>query len=192
MSEEIFGFIDTETTGFKKQGNMVQEGQGRVCQIAFLLTDSTGKSLAEVSTLIKPDGWKIGEGAQKVHGFTDEQCEKYGLHAKSVFALFARLASMATLLVAHNEEFDRNMMNVEQAYYNETVKDEKYISVDNPWFCTMKTNTHITGGKWPKLEEALQHFCGRSLGDTAHDAMYDVKACRDIFFAMRKQKEQAA
>lgn len=182
---ETFMFLDTETTGFKKQGNMVQEGQARVCQLAFLLTDSVGRSLSEFSTLIKPDGWKVSQFNIDSCGITQEDCEKYGLAQKSVIALFARMASMATLLVAHNEEFDRNMMNVEQAYYNETQPDGKYISVDNPWFCTMKTNTHISGGKWPKLEEALTHFTGRTLEGFAHDAMYDVRACRDIFFAAR-------
>lgn len=33
-------------------------------------------------------------------------------------------------------------------------------------------------------------FCGRQLGNVAHNAMYDVEACKDIFFAAR-QKEAA-
>lgn len=190
--EEFFLFIDTETTGFKKNGALVQEGQGRVCQVAMLLTDSIGKSISETSLLIRPDGWKIGEGARKVHGFTDEQCEKFGIAADTLCGLFMHMAARATLIIAHNEEFDRGMMDVEMAYHQ--ARGFPPSPAQPPkWYCTMKTNTHITpGGKWPKLEEALQYYCGRGLGETAHNAMYDVQACRDIFFAARRKQQAAA
>lgn len=188
MTQELFLFNDTETTGFAKKGELRQEGQARVCQVALMLTDSNGKPLAQFCSLIKPDGWKIGEGAQKVHGHTDEMCEKFGLNQKAVISVYQRLAAMANVIVAHNAEFDSNMMAIEEAY-----AETKQASVVRPWFCTMKTNTHITpGGKWPKLEEALKWYCMRSLGDKAHDAMNDLMACRDIFFAMREQKAKAA
>lgn len=70
--------------------------------------------------------------------------------------------------------------------------------MSKPWLCTMKPNTEIvkapkkngsSGYKWPSLEEALQFYCKRSVGEFAHDAMYDVKACRDIFFAQAKRPE---
>jgi len=188
---EIFLFGDTETTGFKKNGNLIQEGQGRVCQLALLLTDDQGRSLAEFCSYIKPDGWVIGEGAQKVHGITMEQCEKFGLSMNAVFMLYKRLADMATQIIAHNSDFDKGMMQIEEAYFNQARKEMEFVVVNTPWFCTMKPNTHITGGKWPKLNEALKHFCQRDLGDMAHDAMHDVKACRDIFFAMRGIKVAA-
>jgi len=184
MSEEIFLFCDTETTGFPKKGNPIQEGQARVCQIALLLTDAEGKALAEFSALIKPDGWKVGEGAAAIHGFSTEHCANYGMAGRSVFQIYAKLASMADVIVAHNSAFDKQMMEIEQAYFNEG--REEPLIVDNDWSCTMLTNTHITGGKWPKLNEALKHYCGRELGDQAHNAMYDVQACRDILFAMRR------
>lgn len=189
--ENLYLFCDTETTGFAKTGGLIQDGQARVCQIGLLLTDSNGKSLAEFCSLIKPDGWKVHEGAQKVHGFSTEYCERYGLGFKSVFSLYSRFAKMATTHVAHNSEFDKKMMEIEEAYYmtaNAGVQPLQQIRT--PWFCTMKTNTHITGGKWPKLSEAVKHYLGRET-TKAHDAMGDVKDCRDVFFAMR-QKNVAA
>lgn len=188
--------IDTETTGFKRKGELIQENQARVCQIAMVLADHTGKPLTKFSSLIKPDGWIIGEGAKKVHGISDEMCERTGISMKSVFALYVRLTSMSDIIVAHNADFDRGMMKVEEAYYNapfpvpgdETTMCQPPITeVVKDWYCTMKTNTHITSGKWPKLEEALQHYCGRSVGENAHDALVDTEACLDVFFAMRKK-----
>ena len=168
--EDTFLFIDTETTGFKKSGNAIQGGQARVCQVAMLLTDCVGRSLMEVSTLVKPDiyGWEISEGAYKTHGFTKEQCEAFGIQQHEMMQLFLFMAGKCTKLIAHNAEFDHGMMLIELAHYGvETELRE--------WFCTMKTNTHLTGGKWPKLEEALMKLCQRELGEYAHDAMYYVK-----------------
>lgn len=175
--DHIFLAIDTETTGFSKNGPRKQDGQGRVCQVAMLLFDGRGRSIMEVSTLIKPDGWKIGEGAGKIHGFTDDQCERFGILQKSAVNLYRCMARKADLLIAHNSEFDQNMMEIEEHYCD----DENHALPS--YFCTMKTNTHIAGGKWPKLEATLQHYCKRGLGSMAHNAMYDVQACRDIFLA---------
>ena len=81
----MFLFGDTETTTFPKNGNEIQNGQARVCQLGLILTDSDGKSVAEFCSLIKPDGWEIQEGAFKVHGKSMELCDKYGLPATTAF-----------------------------------------------------------------------------------------------------------
>lgn len=178
---ETFLFLDTETTGFKKSGQLVQEGQGRVCQVAMILTDSQGIPLSEFCTLVKPDktDWEIHPGAQAVHGKTKAMCMTHGIEQQEMVDIFDSFMSRASQIVAHNESFDRGMMEVELAY----------AGAEDPllreWFCTMKKNTHISRGRWPKLDYALQHFCGRSMGNSAHDAMADTRACRDIFFAMR-------
>lgn len=177
--EDTYLFIDTETTGFKKSGPLVQEGQARVCQVAMILSDHQGRPLAEFCSLIKPDGWEISDGAFKVHGISNDMCEKYGVQAEPVIYFFKAFSGRATKIVAHNEQFDRGMMDVECAYFGDESPEHK------PWFCTMKSNTHITpGGKWPKLDAALKHYCNKDLVN-AHDAMADTRACRDIFFAMR-------
>lgn len=188
---ETFLFIDTETTGFPKKGSLIAQGQARVCQLAMLLTDNQGKSLMEFSSLICPDNWSISEGAAKVHGFTDDLCAEFGLDFRAAFSMYGKFAGLASMIVAHNSDFDKGMMDIEQEYYFEKLslypEAKEDHRIKTPWHCTMKTNTHITGGKWPKLEETLRHYCNRSLGDSAHDAMYDVKACKDIFFAVRKR-----
>ena len=71
------------------------------------------------------------------------------------------------------------MMEIELAYSGD---DSPEL---NTWHCTMKDISRREGSKWPKLEEALQRYCGRSMGNKAHDAMEDTRACRDIFFALK-------
>lgn len=188
MSDETFLFLDTETTGFKKSGALMQEGQARIVQLALILTDSTGRSLAEYCTLIKPEGWKSGEGALKVHGKTEEMCEKFGVSVKGAIGFYRNMARKATLQIAHNANFDSAILDIENTYFS-TDRGEPMWASGTPWYCTMEPNAGLSGGK--SLKNCLQHYCQRSLGDNEHDAMFDVKACKDIFFAMRKQKEAA-
>ena len=175
---ETFLFLDTETTGFKKSGPLMQHRQARVCQIAMILTDAKGKTLSQFSSLIKPKDWTIHPKAQDVHGISDMDCIMFGIDQRKVVEMFIEYGRFNPTVVAHNEEFDRAMMEIELAYFG----------IDNPdiapWYCTMKANTHITNGKLPKLDIVLQHYCNRSLGNDAHDALEDARACRDIYFAM--------
>jgi len=179
---DTYLFLDTETTGFKKAGPLMQEGQARVCQIAMILTDHLGKSLAEVSLLIKPDNWEVSQYNIDTCGITQDDCEKYGVHFAYAVGLFKQLARKATFIVAHNEKFDKGMMQIEEAHCAVAEGRENKF-VENNWLCTMESNAHIIGGK--SLKNCLKHYCNRSLGENAHNAKYDTEACRDIFFAMR-------
>ena len=82
---------------------------------------------------------------------------------------------------------DRGMMNVEEAYFNQEGNYEG--SGEESWLCTMDTNKHLQGGK--SLENCLQHYCGRSVGKDAHDAMVATQACMDVFFAMQERRAAA-
>jgi DNA polymerase III epsilon subunit-like protein len=176
-------FVDTETTGFPKKGPRIQEGQARVCQLAFIYTDEDGKTLAEFSSMIRPDGWSIKEDASKIHGLTDDTCFAHGLDMRLVMEVFKRFETNANVVVAHNEEFDRGMLTIEESY----LVGQEIDYIVTPWHCTMKSNEHHFG-KWPKLAAALEFFTGRILGADAHDALHDVRACRDIFFAARDRE----
>ena len=179
---ETFLAIDVETTGFPKSGALIQPDQARVCQLALILCDARGKVLSKFCSLIKPDGWKIHEGARKVHGISDEQCERYGVGFISAIGLFHYLASMATTVVTHNVKFDRQLLEIESAYAKEV------WPMDRNWFCTMENNTHfMPGNKFPKLAEAYRHYCDKEI-EGAHDALVDAEACKDIFFEMKKRK----
>lgn len=186
----MYLFLDTETTGFPNPNIAPRDPkQGRVCQIALILTDENNRNIAEFSSLIAPDGWTIQAGAQGVHGISDELCGKYGIKSRTAFQLFQRLAEKVDIVVAHNLDFDMRMLEVESAAHD----------LNMPFFknrhCTMKAATPLCklpkargpGYKWPKLGEALPMLCGRELGDDAHDAMVDTRGCKDLFFELRER-----
>ena len=170
-------FIDTETTGFKKSG-LIVDGQARVCQLALILTDEFGKTLMEFSSLIRPDKcWSISDGAQKVHGHTDKKCQDLGLSAGQVFYVYRHMSNRAMKNIAHNVVFDKGMLEVEAAYQGEGEEQTE-------WFCTMKANSGLSGGK--SLANYYNHYIGKKI-ENAHDAMADTRACKDVYFEMSKR-----
>lgn len=185
----MYLFFDTETTGFPNPNiDALDPEQGRVCQLAMILADEEGRTVAEFSSLIAPHFWSITEGAQKIHGHDDAKCEKYGIESRKAFLMFLQFARRAKVLVAHNLDFDWRVLQIEADAHILLLPEKLKL------FCTMKEATDVCkipgkrgGYKWPKLEEALPILCNYKL-EGAHDAMADTKGCRDVFFALKDRE----
>lgn len=192
-------FFDTETTGFPRS-NLPPEhpSQPHLVQLAALLADDDGTERGVFSVVIKPDGWTIPDEAESVHGIDTATAERVGIPLKHAVSGFMGMFQVANLLVAHNIDFDRRIMGYALARCKAT-----WGGIDT--FCTMAASTPIvnlpptdrmvaagyTKPKSPKLGEAYQHFFGREL-EGAHDALVDVRACRDVFFELRRLGVQEA
>lgn len=189
-------FFDTETTGlpkFYKEAN--DSCQPRICQLGAILTDKEGRVKAEINLLVKPEGYEISPELSAIHGITQEDAMKYGLSAKGVLSIFDRLLCMAETVVAHNVKFDLFMLKIESALSGVelhvplnpycTIEASKDILKIPPTAKMMAAN--IEGYKSPNLQEAHEHFFNRKF-EGAHDAMADVRACRDVFFAIQDAK----
>lgn len=193
----MYLFFDTETSGLPDQKMPASwEDQPHVCQLGAILTDEHGFVKAEANFLIKPDGWVIPQAATGIHGISQEAAEKYGLSIRGVLSIFCRLMAMADTLIAHNLRFDLFMLGIEACR-----ADTSSMRFDFPkhCFCTMTHATSVlklpptpkmvacgmTGFKKPNLQEAYRHFFGKDF-EGAHDAMADVRACRDVFFSLKK------
>lgn len=194
-------FTDTETTGFKKSG-LIVDGQARVVQSAMIMTDQQGKILAQFSCLVKPDDWTISCGAQGCHGISQDDCEQHGLTQPYFMGMYLGLLEKCSTVIAHNKSFDEGMIDIEMAYYRKqlaiTTESE---ARRKPWYCTMENSKEICkvpptprmkaagrkGYKNPSLAEAYKHFTGKTL-ENAHDAMVDTKACMEIYFGIKGVK----
>ena len=194
-------FFDTETTGlpdFRLPPSW--EGQPRICQLGAILTDKEGKVKAELNMLVRPDGWTIPQQASDVHGITQEDASKYGLSIRGVLGIFNRLIAKAELVVAHNIKFDRLMVLREAIACEFSERDFAFEGS-----CTMEQSADVVkipptarmqacgmkGYKNPNLQEAYHHFFGQNFIG-AHDAMADVRACRDVFFKLQAFRKEVA
>lgn len=181
----MFLIYDTETTDlFNKNLSLDNIRQARVCQLAALLLDESFDEVGSISCLIKPDKWVITPGAQARHHITMKQCFDYGVDMPAALELLGGFHSCCFHRIAHNIQFDNNMIDLEQILYG--VIFPKREITDH---CTMHLTTDICklptkypGGKfkWPKLVEAYQHIFGQSF-EGQHDALQDVKATAKIF-----------
>lgn len=179
-------FFDTETTG-KADMNLAPDAkhQPRIVQLAALLTDNMGIELASLNLIIKAVDFEISTGSTLIHGITTEISRKYGVPLLYALMTFASLAKNADTYCAHNVEFDLFMLKGECL--------RMVIDLPNkPTFCTMKMMTDIVqlpgpyGFKWPRLQEAYRFAFGKEF-DGAHNAIADVRACKDLYFWIKTQ-----
>lgn len=185
-------FWDTETTDkWDFNASSTAEHQPVLLQLAAILDDDERNSVAEVKLLISNTGFTIAPGAAAVHGITQDKADAHGVSLANANFVFRDLCANADFVVAHNIDFDKRIMD-RALRLSETPPI--------PWEkltlrCTMKSATSICkvpnknrgGYKWPSLNEALRFFHGRDV-EGAHDAMNDVRACRDIYYSLLDQK----
>ena len=193
-------FFDTETTGkFDFKANHFAPHQPRIIQIGAIVKDENGKTRGELNCLIKPDGWEISQEAEAIHGISLEHCERHGVPITMALRMVHSMLAGCAQIIAHNLPFDHAMVIRECGLIKRTQNpSEIHIFDGKQHFCTMQESTDILkipspygGYKWPKLAEAYQYFMGKELVD-AHDAMADIRATADVFFAMRNQTTEVA
>lgn len=182
-------FYDTETTGkcdFKAPPDAPH--QPRLVQLAAIMSDPEGNEIATLKTIIRPDGWTIQPEAQAVHGISVEFAETHGIPLIAAMMMFSAMTSRCQGYVCHNIDFDSRIMAGEKIR-----TAVPYPVPERPHFCTMKAMTPICklpgpyGFKWPSLKEAYR-FCFEKDFEGAHDAMVDVRACKEVYFWMKQRQ----
>lgn len=187
-------FFDTETTGFtSKYKSLTDPVQPHIVQLGAILTTTEGRVVAEMNFMCKPDGWVIPDDVAKIHGMDMSITTEYGFIEAEVVAIFLALCDKAETLVAHNYDYDHEVLKIACARFKHDFVLEKKAS-----YCTMKTATPICklpstrgGFKWPKLQEAYKFFFNREF-EGAHDAMADIRACKDVFFKLQELSKNAS
>lgn len=184
-------FFDTETTGiYNRAQPHGSPMQPHICQLGAQLCTESGRIVAEMNLLVRPNNWSVPAEAEAIHGISTELCQTYGLPIATVIKLFAQFVRRARLVAAHNFPFDQGMAWTE--FVRCEAATELALFLGCPSFCTMQTLTSImklpgrSGSfKWPNLQEAHEFICG-SRFEGGHDAMADVNALRRVFFGMQK------
>lgn len=177
--------IDCETTS-------VQPNTARLVQIAAYHMDTDFTHLGSLNAIIYPEGFEIPAEAAAIHGIDTDTSRQRGSPLSDVLdrllALSVSAASGSTTgrLVAHNLNYDYTVLGNELRHCGLAA----YALSELLPFCTMHALTdrcRLLGRygkyKWPRLGEAYQYCYNRPPPDTytAHTAMGDVLACRDIY-----------
>ncbi|MDZ4251091.1 MAG: 3'-5' exonuclease [Sulfuritalea sp.] len=190
--------FDTETTGIPRWDLPADDpSQPHIVDIGGILCDETGKEIERFESIVKPDGWTVGDGAATVHGITTEIALAQGRPIIEVLDGFDALLARAGLLVAFNLRFDDKLL---RGARRRNGRPDGFGTI--PVFCCMRGATPLCkipptprmrkAGfekfKTPNLGEAVKMLLNREhVG--AHRAMADAVATKDLYFALRCNPE---
>lgn len=198
-------FYDTETTGLPLFGEPSEDPrQPHLVQLGAALVDSETRQVeASIDLIVRPDGWEIPDEVAKVHGITTEKARRFGVPEYVALGAFIAMWQQAEKRVGHNEAFDARIVRIglmRPGPAGTRIWSDEFADMWKaaPAECTCKmaeplcqlppTDKMVRAGfnnfKKPKLEEAYRHFFGHEM-ENAHNAMADVRACMDIYWAMK-------
>lgn len=184
-----FLVFDTETNGLPKNWKAPMSlltNWPRVIQMAYILFDEDGKDLFRESAVIHPDKWEVpNEKFWQDNGHSTERCFTQGVDMPIILDSFVEMINSADYLVAHNMNFDYNIVGAEMIRY-------KKKATQRPKICTMISTIdfcNLPGNygkpKFPKLEE-LHRMLFNEEFEGAHDALDDVMATKKCFLELLK------
>lgn len=183
--------IDTETSGlplYAKKGEPPPSAdapsQPRLASFTAIATtpDLEIDEEMSISTLIKPDGWVMSEGATAVNSLTTEQCEAEGLPVRDVLAIYSEYIETGWVIVTFNAQFDTKVMRGELRRAGMPDLFERTLNIC-AMRAAMKLGVQKTGDKkggFPKQPDVYRHFYGQEPTDQ-HTSFGDAKACLAIF-----------
>tara|TARA_B110000305_G_C19412936_1_gene626450 strand:+ start:1092 stop:1739 length:648 start_codon:yes stop_codon:yes gene_type:complete len=194
--------FDTETTGLLPRNlNMEKEELNKlpyIVQLSFIIYDDiNNKLLTTYDSIVKtPDGVDIPEESSKIHGITNNISKKRGSYIKDVLKVLKSAIENVNCIVAHNFEFDINMISIE------CMRNDMEIDLleNDPWIvCTMRHSTKLcnieavgkTGYKYikyPQLSE-LHNKLFNIEPNNLHNSLIDVIVCLRCFYMIFFKKD---
>ena len=187
-------FFDVETTGLPPRGTRPSEFQRfdgcRVVSIAWVLRDK-GTIYSQKYAVSDPGIDDETIGAESIHGISREIVDKYGSPVENVIHEFMDDVRKSDLIVAHNMDFDQNVV-ASELFRMGCKKDADDLLGHNA-LCTMKSTTNLVkaknkygSNKWPRLEELYKFLFGSSF-ENAHHAMCDVDALVRCYYVLQEK-----
>jgi DNA polymerase III subunit epsilon len=171
--------FDTETSGlfdFSKPADA--PGQPRLAALAMIWTTPDLQVKREHAIFIKPEGWYMQPGAQKVNGLSQEFLMARGRPVIEALDLYESAVREGYVFAAYNSQFDTKVMRAE---FRRAGKEDLFEKVKN--VCVMRKNVGVCkipyangkpGYKFPKLAEAMAHWKLEQRG--AHTSLGDARS----------------
>lgn len=215
--------FDTETTGllkYVKTGGCEEldqplSKQPHLTQLSYMVYDIKDSRVSHIGNryCVLPEGVEISKEAKEITGITEDILREKGISVSDVLAEFAICWFDCHVLVAHNWNFDKTLLEIEfKRNMSEVVKktglSEKllekmfhpdYFCKNEVYsYCTMlesvllcdirKTNKNgelSKRAKYPKLVELYQILFDDLPDGQMHNSLYDVCACLRCFLKIR-------
>lgn len=155
--------FDTETTGLSRETD-------RILEVAIVGWESNGEFLQRFNPQMP-----IPQEATNIHGIGDDDVKDAPLFAEHASFLHATI-STADAVIGYNPFFDAGMIDAEMARCGLTpIKWPTLVCAKRTWDCHEPNDRH--------LMNAYRRFVDRNGFNSAHSALADTKACRDVLKA---------
>ena len=194
---------DVETTGLLPKAGSTQTNP-HVIQFSFVLYDVEDMRIIESHNYfirVGPDV-VISPKITELTGITREMCDTKGIPIEDALIQFERLYDMAHIIIAHNRQFDSQMLKIEIERHREHPKIRNMLLFDNAedkltgtlHVCTMMSSVKLCNimvekpgqkpyAKWPTLLELHEHLFD-TIPANLHNAIVDVLVCLRCFVNM--------
>lgn len=198
--------LDTETTGLPQRDagrawgtpsftSATAYEQCRIVSMSWLVyTYDTEQPSVEYPTtqeymVVKPEGFYVPAASTAIHGITHEEAKSTGVAFADMIAAFMRSAASAHALVAHNMDFDINVLCHE--LYCRGMTAELNLIQSKSLVCTMKWGREVLAlPKSPKLAEIYEMMYGVPI-ENAHHAKHDTWHCFKVYEALLRKTAAA-
>ena len=164
LLEAEYSIVDLETTGLSPHDG------DRVVEIAVVRVRGDGTSISEWTTLVNPGR---GVGATHIHEITNDDVANAPAFEEIAGDFID--AIKGSVLVAHNLQFDRSMLDAEFA-------DIGLALPQTPSLCTMLLSQNVQPGSARRYLGALSERAGIELVDS-HHALDDAKATTELLLS---------
>jgi len=198
--------FDVETTGLlpKNRAGVPLSDFPHILQISFVIFDTQyWRVVKSVDLYINvPSTVEISEKITELTGITREKCDQ-GTTIANAMLEFQKEYMLCNMIVAHNIQFDRDMIRVEMARQSESqtfdtsmiFNDEFEKTSGKELYCTMqmgrkvcnlerKTKEGRAYLKSPRLIELYERLFGMSPQDL-HNSLVDTYVCLRCFVKLR-------
>ena len=195
----MFIVFDTETTGFPPRNGRNNENPKnykkwnncRIVQMSWLLCEKEGTVVKEKDYIIRPNKFTIPEVSTSIHGISTEKALNEGVKLDIVLEDFLKDISVCDTLVAHNINFDYDVVLSEiyrrKHLYEKKEKGffdiKKYLEIEK--YCTMLSGCD-DGGRWPKLAALYEKYFNHIPDIVLHNSLNDTLLCKDIYMYQQK------
>ena len=181
--------FDTETTGLPKKRNQPltdTKNWPYIVQISWVVYDVMESSIKTINdNIIKlPENVTVPEESTKIHGITNDMMLERGENIKKILKMFLMDCANCDLIVAHNIQFDENIISVESIRnYGTNVMSQ----INTPRYCTMKKSIKKFK-KYVKLEYLHKQLFNQELRNL-HNSLNDVYVCLRCFIKIYFNKD---
>jgi DNA polymerase III epsilon subunit-like protein len=184
--------FDTETTGLPLGRNPSIRDTGKwpyIVQFSYILYDSETHNIIDMMNEIIyiGDDVYISEKSIEIHKITREICKNEGIHIEDALNRFKKTMLNSDIIIAHNLQFDKNVILVESLRNNIKPVFKSAILNKPEEYCTMKNNIDLCKierinkigekyYKYPRLSELYQHIFNIE-PNGLHNSLVDVLLC---------------